>query len=379
MPNPASPKAYRIWRRRAYSGEEAAVKPVREQTFAKSGFFLERPGTLASVGWARYFDERVETMPSAWTRRLEEELLAEQLLLCWERAPFYRRKLSEAGIRPEHVQKLEDLRLLPFTTAEELRESQAAAPPFGDYVCAEPVEVARGVLALDEAGRPLLTAYTERDAEQSARVGARALWAAGARPDDTVLHCLSHGGGREGVCEHDALEATGATAVPLAPGETDRVLELWESLAPTAVLAARAFALDLAEAARRRGLEPGDLGLRMLFVTDGAGGGTTGELWGASVGDLYGLPEVWSTVAGGCEERDGLHFCGQGATLVELVGPDGDPVDVEPGAEGELVFTHLDREASPLLRYRSGDAVTVVGVECGCGRTGFRFRLAVRA
>jgi phenylacetate-CoA ligase len=330
------------------------------------------------MSWARYFDERAETMPAAWTRRLEEELLAEQILHCWERAPFYRRKLGEAGIRPEHVERLEDLRLLPLTTAEELRGSQAASPPFGDYVCAEPVDVARAVLGRGEVGLPLVTAYTERDAEQSARVGARALWAAGARPDDTVLHCLSYGG-REGVCEHDALEATGATAVPLGPGETDRVLELWATLAPTAVLAPPAFALELANAVRERGLEPGELGLRMLFVAGGAGSGPVVDLWDAAVGDVYGLPEVWSTIAGGCEERAGLHFCGQGSTLVELVGPDGDPVEIEPGAEGELVFTHLDREASPLLRYRSGDVVTVVGVECDCGRTGFRFRLAESA
>jgi phenylacetate-CoA ligase len=104
------------------------------------------------------------------------------------------------------------------------------------------------------------------------------------------------------------------------------------------------------------------------------------ELWGAEVGDSYGLSDVWGTLAGECEERDGLHFCGQGGTLVELVEPDGgDPVEIEPGAEGELVFTHLDREASPLLRFRSRDIATVTELECPCGRTGMRFRVVGRS
>jgi phenylacetate-CoA ligase len=330
--------------------------------------------------WARYYDEQAETMPAAWTRRLEEELLAEQVFRCWERAPFYRRRLADAGIRPEHVQKLEDLRLLPFTTREELRESQAASPPFGDYVCAEHLEIPRGRVASTGAGRPLVVGYTERDLRMSAEIGARDFWACGARPDDTILHCRADGVSAGGLSDHLALEATGATAVPVGHAEAEGLLEHWDALAATGLLSARAYPDHLAETVREHGHEPRSLGLRRMIVA-GASVGTAdrrrlADVWGADVGGCYGVADVWETLAGECEEQDGLHFCGQGGTLVELVEPGGgEPLEIEPGAEGELVLTHLDREASPLLRFRTGDVARVLGVECPCGRTGVRFRI----
>ena len=336
--------------------------------------------------WARYFDERMETMPAAWTRRLEEELLPDQVARCYERAPFYRRKLAAAGVRPEHVERLEDLRRLPFTTKEELRESQDAQPPFGDFACADPVDIVRVHLTSGTTGKPLLLAYTERDARASAQIGARAFWACGARPDDVVLHCLSYSFYTGGMSDHLAVEATGATVVPVGLGQSERLLELWPDLRPTAILSTLTYPLYLAETAVESGREPRSLGLRKLLVTGEPGSQMAAtrrrmeELWGAEVGDSYGISDVWGTLAGECEERDGLHFCGQGGALVELVEPDsGDPVGVEPGAEGELVFTHLDREASPLLRFRSRDVAAVVGPECPCGRTGFRFRVVGRS
>lgn len=336
--------------------------------------------------WARYFDEQVETMPPAWTRRLEEELLADQVERCYERAPFYQRKLSAAGVRPEQVQKLEDLRRLPFTTKEELRESQAAVPPFGDFACADQLDVSRVHLSSGTTGKPVVIAYTEKDLRTSAQIGARAFWACGARPDDVVLHCLSYSFYTGGMSDHAAMEATGATVIPVGLGQSARVLELWRELRPTALFSTLTYPVYLAETAQEQDIEPRRLGLRKLLVTGEPGGQIAStrnrleELWGAEVGDSYGLSDVWGTLAGECEERDGLHFCGQGGTLVELVEPDGDePVALEPGAEGELVFTHLDREATPLLRFRSRDVATVVDVECPCGRTGFRFRVVGRS
>ena len=132
--------------------------------------------------WAGYFDERMETMPPAWTRRLEEEGLAEQVARCYERAPFYRRKLDDAGVRPEQIERLEDLVRIPFTTKEELREAQAENPPYGDFACADQIEIARVHLSSGTTGKPIVMAYTEADLRVSAEVGARAFWAAGVRP-----------------------------------------------------------------------------------------------------------------------------------------------------------------------------------------------------
>jgi phenylacetate-CoA ligase len=336
--------------------------------------------------WARYFDERIETMPPAWTRRLEEERLADQIVRSYEQAPFYRRKLDDAGVRPEAVERLEDLARLPFTTKQELRESQAEYPPYGDFVCAEGIDIVRAHLSSGTTGKPLVIPYTERDLATSNEVGARAFWAAGVRPDDTVLHCLAYGFYTGGLSDHAALEATGATMVPVGIGQSGRVLELWRELRPSALFSTITYPIHLAETARERGLDSEKLGLSKLIVTGEPGGQIAAtrrrleDLWGATVGDTYGLSDIWGTFAGECEEHDGLHFCGQGATLVELIDPDSEEqVPVEVGARGELVFTHLHREAAPLLRFRSRDIAEVLALECECGRTGFRFRVAGRS
>jgi phenylacetate-CoA ligase len=336
--------------------------------------------------WARYYDERIETMPPAWTRRLEEERLAEQVDRCYERAPFYRRKLDEAGVRPDSIERVEDLARLPFTTKQELRESQSESPPYGDFACADPIDIVRVHLSSGTTGKPLVIPYTERDLVTSDQVGARAFWGAGVRPDDTLLHCLTYGFYTGGLVDHAALETTGATMVPVGLGQSARVLDLWRELRPTALFSTITYPLHLAEVAAERGLEPRRLGLAKLIVTGEPGGQIAPtrrrleELWGATVGDTYGLSDVWGTFAGECEEHEGLHFCGQGATLVELIDSDSEELlPVEEGARGELVFTHLEREAAPLLRFRSRDMAEILALECECGRTGFRFRVAGRS
>jgi phenylacetate-CoA ligase len=338
------------------------------------------------VEWARYFDERLETMPPAWTRRLTEELLAEQVERCFEQSPFYRRKLGEAGVRPEHVRTAEDLRLLPFTTKEELRASQEALPPLGDFACADPVEVVRVHLTSGTTGTPLVLGYAAEDVRTSARIGARAVWAAGARPDDTILHCMSYSFYTGGLADHDALEETGATMVPVGLGQSARLLELWDGLRPTALFSTLTYPLYLAEQAQEAGRDPRSLGLRKLIVSGEPGGQMAAtrarveELWDARLGDTYGLSDVWGTLAGECEERAGLHFLGQDAAFAELIEPEtGDPLPLEPGARGELVFTHLARRATPVLRFRSRDVAEIVAVECPCGRSGFRFRVVGRS
>jgi phenylacetate-CoA ligase len=336
--------------------------------------------------WAPYFDERIETMPPAWTRRLEEERLAEQLARCYERSPFYRRKLEEAGVRPEQVEGVEDLPRIPFTTKDELRASQAEDPPYGDFACVDQIEIVRIHLSSGTTGKPLVVPYSERDVATSAEVGARAVWAAGVRPDDTVLHCLAYSFYTGGLSDHAALEATGAAMVPVGLGQSARLLELWRELRPTALFSTITYPLHLAETARDRGVDARDLGLAKLVVTGEPGGQVVAtrrrmeELWGAAVTDTYGLSDVWGTLAGECEERNGLHFSGQGAALVELVDPEtGEVIPIVEGARGELVFTHLYREAAPLIRFRSRDVAQILGLECPCGRTGFRFTVAGRS
>lgn len=333
------------------------------------------------MSWARYFDERAETMPGVWTRRLEKERLAAQVARCYEGMPFYRRKLDAAGVRPQQIGRVEDLLLVPLTTRDQLADSQARHPPLGELACADPIDIVRVLLGSQEGGRPLARAYTERDLRTSAELGARAFWACGIRPDDVVALC--HAGALESgaTLAQAAAEATGATVAAFELTRGAELFELWRELRPATLLASPAVALDLADLLRERGVEPRSLGLARLVVGSGPGA-ADGEarrrlegVWGATTREAWGLAEIWDTFGGECGEGEGLHFLGHGAALAELVEPQsGDPVALEGGAEGELVLTHLDREAMPLLRFRSGRLVSVLGPDCPCGRTSFRFR-----
>lgn len=335
--------------------------------------------------WARYFEERVETMPSSWIRRLEDERLAEQVARCYEEMPFYRRKLDGARVRPEQVRKVEDLPRLPFTTRDELVDDSAQDPPFGGRACVDPIDVVRLELGSSRDRRAAAIAYTEKDAVTSAQVGARTLWAAGARPDDVLLHCAPFGLASDGLAANAALEQTGATVVPVSAGEAASVMALWDAVRPTGLLTTSGYALELDEAARAAGLEVHGLGLAKLLIRveqDRRGEPAQRlleDVWGARTGAVYGIPEIWCVFAAECDERDGLHFLGHGSVVAELVEPrTGRLAVIDQGARGELVFSHLEREATPLLRFRSGDLVSIVDTECPCGRTGFRFRLAGR-
>ena len=139
-----------------------------------------------------------------------------------------------------------------------------------------------------------------------------------------LLHCLNYSFYTGGLADHDGLEETGATMVPVGLGQSKRLLELWQELRPTAIFSTLTYPLYLAETAQDAGLDPRGLGLRRLIVAGEPGGQLDGtrrrleELWGAELSDTYGLSDVWATFAAECEERDGLHFSGQDAVLALL-------------------------------------------------------------
>jgi phenylacetate-CoA ligase len=304
------------------------------------------------------------------------EGLAEQIDHVRARTRFYRERLGEAPVRT-----LEDLAALPFTTKAELLAAQAAEPP----LAGEPLDgVVRLHVTSGTTGTPLLIGFTAGDLERSTAAGSRAFALAGVTPGDTMLHCVNYAFYAGGIADHLSLEATGATVVPVGLGQSDRLLDLFPSLRPTGIFAITSYANHLAERARGKGLDPRSLGLRTI-VTGGEPGGDIPELrarieeaWGARVADTYGLGEVWPTLGAQCELRDGFHLTTGDLLVAELVDPETDRVlEWRDGATGELVYTHLRREASPLVRLRSRDRATVLAAACECGR-GPRFRLLGR-
>jgi phenylacetate-CoA ligase len=306
-------------------------------------------------------------------------VLQEQLAYLESSSDFYRERLR--GVR-EHVRTPADLPHLPFTTKEELREGQRRDPPFGPHLCAPRERLVRMHVTSGTTGEPVAVGFTQHDHEANSAVGGEAFRIAGVRADDTVAHCLNYALYAGGIADHMALEASGATVVPVGTGQSRRLLELIPQLGISAIFGTLSFPAYLAARAREAGLDPRELRLRHIVTAGEPGAGLEAvrseieAAWGASVADSFGMSDIWSTMAGACEEGEGLHLTVGEHAVLELIDPDsGAPLELEDGASGELVWTHLRREASPLLRYRSGDLGRVWTSPCPCGRSSPRIRI----
>ncbi len=335
-----------------------------------------------------YWNEEMETISPARLRRLENEYLQTQLDYVWTCSAFYQAKFAEVGLKREVIRDLADLPLLPFTEKTECLSSQHEHPPFGTYLATNQEQVTRAHKTSGTTGHALYVALTGRDRTLMNECAARSFWAAGLRPSDTVVHCLNYCLWMGGFSDHENLETTGATVVPFGVGQTALLLRTIHELQINAISTTPSYMLPLSEAARARGLNPRDLGLRKGFfgaepgISEPSVRARMEETWGMRAVDAnFGMADVMSIMGSECEHRQGLHFHAQGAVAVELIEPEaGAPLAITEGAEGELVYTHLFKEAQPLVRYRARDVVRILGTEpCSCGRTSIRFRILGRS
>lgn len=298
--------------------------------------------------------------------------LAEQLSYLEAASPFYR----------ERIRGRRELAGIPFTTKADLRESQRRSPPFGEHLCAPRDELVRLHVTSGTTGEPVAIGLTQQDHEANSALGGEAFRIAGLRPADTVAHCLNYALYAGGIADHMAIEASGATVVPVGVGQSRRLLELIPQLGISAIFGTLSFPAYLAARAREAGLDPAALGLRHIVTAGEPGAGLAAiraeieAAWGVSVADTFGMSDVWSTMAGECGQGEGLHLTTDGYAVLEVVDPEtGETRPLEDGVTGELVWTHLRRRASPLLRYRSSDLAVVHTAPCACGRTSPRIRI----
>jgi phenylacetate-CoA ligase len=307
-------------------------------------------------------------------------LLRSQLDHLASASPFYAERLCGRG------RTLADLPHLPLLTKAELRESQARRPPLGDHLCVPAERLVRIHVTSGTTGEPVAIGLTQADHLANSAIGGEAFSIAGVRRSHTIAHCLNYSLYAGGIADHMALEASGATVVPVGVGQTQRLLELIPKLGITAIFGTLSFPAYLAQRARELGTEPLSRGLDRIVTAGEPGAGLAalrGEIesdWGAEVADTFGMSDIWSTMAGGCGEGEGLHLTTEGHALVEVIDPgSGEVLPFEDGVHGELVWTHLRREASPLLRYRSSDLAQVWTAPCACGRESPRIRIDGRA
>ena len=324
-----------------------------------------------------YWFPRRETMPEEEREAAVVERIREVMRYCWAKAPFYRRKWSEAGVHPDAIGSLEDFERVPVLRKEELRQAQADHPPFGDYLCVPETEVHHIHGTSGTTGRPTAFGISRADWRVIANEHARVMWSMGIRPSDTVFIAsfFSLYMGSWGVLE--GTERLGARAFPFgagAVGQTRRAVVWLREMQPTVFYGTPSYALHLAELASEMGVDPRELGLRLLFFSGEPGASIPSirekieRLYGASVFDSGSMAEIspWMNL-GESAARVGM-LCWQDIVYTEVCEP-ATFRRVPYGEEGTPVYTSLERLSQPMVRLVSGDLTRWERGPTPCGRT----------
>ena len=323
-----------------------------------------------------YWDERVECMPQPQLLEHQLQQLRERLDYVRERSPFYRRKLDAAGIRPGEVRTLEDVRRIPFTEKEELRLSQAAHPPWGDFACIGPREAVRVFQTTGTTGRPVRVMLSRADwFDTYYRQFSHYRCGYGLTEDDVLFVPFNYGLYVAWWGFQTAMEKAGLMVIPGGGMSSKDRLRAMLDWGATAVCGTPSYLLYLAETARKNGIDLPSSPIRKVVAAGEPGASIPATKkaiqtqWGAECFDDIGSTEI-SNFGFECLAHEGTHVI-EGMFLAEVV----DPETLEPlpdGQVGELILTNLCCESVPLVRYRTRDLVRFNRAPCACGRTSLR-------
>lgn len=307
-------------------------------------------------------------------RKQYEELQLERLKRTVERVyenvPFYRKKFDEIGVKPHHIKTLKDIRLLPFTTKDDLRENY----PYGLFTV--PLsKIVRIHASSGTTGKPTVVGYTKHDMEVWTEVVARIVTAAGVREHDIAQIAFGYGLFTGAFGLHQGLERVGATVIPISSGNTEKQLMVMQDFGSTVLVCTPSYALYMDEVANELGIDKSKIKLRLgLFGAEASTVEMRREIekkWGLFATENYGLSEIIGPgVSGECEYREGLHI-NEDHFYPEIINPDTGEV-LEEGETGELVLTTITKEGMPLIRYRTRDITSLIYEPCKCGRTNVR-------
>ncbi|MDD4797648.1 MAG: phenylacetate--CoA ligase [Eubacteriales bacterium] len=318
----------------------------------------------------KYWNETYECMKREELSRVQLERLHSTVSHVYKNVPFYRGKMQKAGVTPADIRTLDDLKKLPFTTKQDLRDNY----PFGLFAVPQS-EVVRVHASSGTTGKPIVVGYTHKDVDTWSELIARCLVAAGADRNSVVQVAYGYGLFTGGLGLHYGVERLGATVIPMSGGNTQKQLMLMKDFGSTLLACTPSYALYLAEEMDREGIKPEELMLR--YGVFGAEPWTEGmrkqieNRLGIRASDIYGLSEVMGPgVAIECEQQNGLHVF-EDHFIPEIIDPD-TGVQLPYGTTGELAFTSLTKEAFPVIRYRTRDLTYLDDARCSCGRTHVR-------
>jgi phenylacetate-CoA ligase len=328
---------------------------------------------------SEYWNEEMETLSPEKYHDLQEKALLKQLKYVFKNSVFYQKKFAEAGVTLKDIKALEDLSKLPFTEKAELRDSQIATPPLGTHMACPKEKVKRVYSTSGTTGRPTFIGLTKNDLEVWREASCRAFWTGGFRPDCIVPLVVSPF--FIAASYADAIETIG-TLVPLGVGAMDRLIGAFQHIGANALLATSSFPLAFAAALEKRGINPRSLGLKVILAGGEPGAAIPSVRQKVEVTfeclflEMMGNGDMCSEMWSECRYKRGMHFIAQGIVHPEIIDPDtGKVQEIKEGARGELVYTALDRECIPLVRFRTRDHVEVTQTSCQCGRTGYGIRV----
>ncbi len=316
---------------------------------------------------SNYYQPEIETMPVEQIKELQSERLIKQVKNVYENVKYYRELMDEKGVKPDDIKSVDDLHKLPFLTKSDLRE----AYPYG--LMARPLsECVRIHSTSGTTGKRVVAFYTQHDVDLWEDCCARAIMAAGGTKEDVCQVAYGYGLFTGGAGMHGGSHKVGCLTLPMSSGNTERQIQFMLDLKSTIICCTPSYAAYIAETLKEMGYTKDDLSLKAGIF--GA------EAWtqemrrdvenslGIKAYDIYGLTELSGPgVSFECEEQTGMHI-NEDHFIAEIIDPDTGEVLPE-GSKGELVLTSVDKEAFPLLRYRTRDICVLSREKCSCGRT----------
>lgn len=315
----------------------------------------------------RYWQEEIECASREQITQWQNERLVKTVKHVYDNVELYRKRMDEAGVKPEDIKSIDDLKKLPFTYKQDLRD----AYPYGLF--ATPLkDVVRLHASSGTTGKQIVVGYTRNDLDIWEDIAARQLYAVGADENDFVHVSYGYGLFTGGFGLHGGATKIGATAIPVSSGNTDRQVTILQDFGSSVLCCTPSYAMYIAETLEKKGIDPKTLNLKAGIF--GAEPWTEEmrrqieEKLNIKAYDVYGLTEIMGPcVSYECEAQSGMHV-NEDHFIIEIINPEtGEPLPY--GEKGEIVFTCITKECCPFIRYRTRDIGVVTNEKCSCGRT----------
>ena len=313
------------------------------------------------------WNEKIETMEPLALKDIQSDRLKKLVAYIYKNCSVYKKKFDDAKITPDKIKSIDDIKRLPFTVKEDMRDNY----PYGLF-SASPKDLVELHVSSGTTGNPTLVGYTKDDIKLWSDVMARTICCAGAEPGDTIQIAYGYGLFTGGLGFHYGAMEMGLKIIPTSSGQTSRQLKIMRDFGPRILACTPSYCLYMADEARDMGLNPADSSWKIgIFGAEPWSASMRKEIqqiWGMLATDVYGLSEIIGPgVAQECKYQDGLHIFSD-VFFPEIINPQTGR-EMPPGKDGELVITTLTKQGIPLIRYRTRDVASINYEKCRCGRT----------